>query len=114
MTEIKPIRKCGGGIRFIFTAFSQYFAYPSMGCKVVAHSLHPDAPGDSAATFGVVPADGQDEVPVQYKDALQVLSRMSWAIGTGQAISVEHLPVQGDEEYRYAITIKKTKTGGEL
>ena len=114
MTEIKPVRKRGGGIKIIYTTLLQYFACPSMGCKVVAHSPHPDAPGNSAATFSVVPADGKDEVPVQYKDALQVLSRMSWAVGTGQAVSVEHLPVQGDEEYRYAVTIKKKpKPGGE-
>ena len=96
----------------VFTVLQQHLFAPAMGDKLVLSAPHPDAPGGSAMTLSVVPGEGAEVAP-DVVEVLRALSRTTSAVGHGQPVSVEKLPVEGDEEVKYTITIKKPKTGGE-
>ena len=90
-----------------FTHIQQYLMSPVLGGKVVMSDPHPDARGTSAITLSVVPAaDGADVSP-DVEAVLRALSRTTSAVGRGQSVFVENLPVNEDEEVKYTITIKK-------
>ena len=86
----------------------QYLFAPAMGDNLVMSSPHPDAPGGSAMTLSVVPGDGSAEIAPEVVEALRVMSKMASAVGWGQSVIVEKLPVEGDDEAKYTITIKKS------
>jgi len=85
----------------------RYITASFWGDDVVLSPPHPDAPGSSAATLSVVAGDGSATVEPHVKAALRVMSHIATAVGWGQQMTVEKLPMEQDEEAKYTITIKK-------
>ena len=102
---IKPFANTG----FAFTAISQYCCAHKFGNRIVMYPPHPDAPGSNKATFTEVPFDGELDVHPDTQNALSAMARMAWAVGTGEIITVEELPIGDDERGKYIITIKKER-----
>ena len=85
----------------------QWVAYPAMGCyKLVKSPPHPDAPGESAVTLSAVGMEEEAVIAPDVRDSLCAASRVVQAVGRGQIVLTEKLPVTGDEEVKYTITIK--------
>jgi len=83
-----------------------YAAWP--GGKVVFSPPHPDVAKEYSAGSMHVEFTDSDVTPEPLvKEAIYAASSIVAAIGRGQAVSVEKLPVDGDEEAKYTITIKK-------
>jgi hypothetical protein len=111
--ENGAIKKFSGGDRFVYKAFSQYCAAPLVGDEVVVHSPHPEAPGNSAATFSIVPTRREIEIPTEEKEVLRLMSRMAWAlggkdaIGNGDFVSVVKLPTDVEGEEQFLVKLKR-------
>jgi 3-deoxy-D-arabino-heptulosonate 7-phosphate (DAHP) synthase len=78
------------------------------GARVVASPPHPDMQKEySALTMSIEFTDGDEKPEPVVKDAVYAASHIVAAIGDGRIVSVEKLPVEGDEEAKYIVTIKK-------
>jgi len=102
--------KIGNTDSFTITCLHQYFTVVAWGGEVKMSLPHPDVSEEwSAATFSVASEFGDTKPAPEVIEALKLMARMTWAVGGSQTVSVEKLPVQGDEEAKYTITIKKRK-----
>ena len=106
MTDIKQIADTG----FAFTVISQYCCAHAFGNKIVMYPPHPDAPGGNKVTFTEISIEGEVNIHPDVKDALSVMARMAWAVGTEEIITVENLPIEDDERGKYIVTIKKERS----
>lgn len=92
----------------IFTCLHQYFAFVAIGGEVVMTPPHPDVSCNAhAATFSVVSECGDVALAPDVKKALLTLAYLTRSIGSGRAVHTDSLPISGDEEAKYIITIKK-------
>ena len=100
--------KIGNSTGKVFCAvLQQYLMAPVLGSKVVMTDPHPNAPGSSAVTLSVVGMDEPVDIDSNLNQVLRALSGTVNAVGRGQMVIIEKLPVQEDEEAKYTITIKK-------
>jgi hypothetical protein len=78
------------------------------GANVVASPPHPDRQKEySALTMSIEFTNGDERPEPVVRDAVYAASCIVKAIGDGRIVSVEKLSVQGDEEEKYTITIRK-------
>ena len=106
MTDIKQFADTG----FVFTAISQYCCAHRFGNKVVMYPPHPDAPGGNKATFTEVPIEGEPNIHPDVHKTLRAMAQMAWAVGTGEVVFVEYLPVEGDDKAKFTVTIRKERS----
>ena len=86
-----------------------------LGAKVVFSQPHPDVAKEYSAGSMHIEFTKSDVRPDPLvKEAIYAAGSIVGAVGRGQSVFVEKLPVEEDEEVKYTITIKKPKTGGEL
>jgi hypothetical protein len=91
-------------------ALHQYFVVVACGGEMKWSPPHPDVAEEwNAATFSVPYDFGSPKPEPVVRDALLATSAIVAAIGNGRIASVEKLPVEGDEEVKYTITIKKAQ-----
>lgn len=102
----------GNTRRWVIRCLHQYFTFAATGGEVVMSSPHPDAAGNAhAATFSVISEFGDITPDPDVAAVLKLMAGMAWAIGAEDSVSVEKLLVEGDEEEKYTVTIKKRKYG---
>ena len=106
MTDVKQFANTG----LAFTTISQYCCAHKFGNRIVMYPPHPEAPGGNSATFTEVFVEGELNVHPDVKEALSAMARMAWAVGTGEIITVEELPIGDDERGKYIVTIKKERS----
>ena len=100
--------KIGNTDSMTITCLHQYFTFIAWGGEVKMSPPHPNVTGQAhAATFGVTSEFGDTKPAPDVRKALNLMAGMTWAVGIGQTVCVEKLPVQGDEEEKYTVTIKK-------
>ena len=104
--------KVGNTDNFTLTCLHQYFTVIAWGGEVKMSAPHPDVKDNwSAATFSVASECGDAKPDPDVIQALKLMARMTWAVGCGQTIHVESIPVEGgDEETKYTVTIKKRQS----
>jgi hypothetical protein len=102
------VTKIGHTDGFVFSGLlQQYLVTPLWGDELVMSPPHPNAPGTSAVTLSVVPRDDAVAIDPDVRKTLSAMSRMACAVGRGENVHVEKELVDGEDEVKYIITIKK-------
>jgi len=99
--------KIGNTSSFTITCLHQYFTAVAWGGEVKMSLPHPDmAENGSAATFSIASEFGDTKPAPDVIESLNLLARLTWAVGSKQPVSIEKLP-ETDDEFRYTVSIKK-------
>lgn len=98
--------KIGNTSPLVFSILGQLCMYPELGFKVGIVAPRPDAPCTSSITFYVSMEEEDIEIESTVKESLRATARMTNALVTGVP-TIEYLPVQGDEEVKFTVTIWK-------
>ena len=101
--------KIGNTDSWVLTCLHQYVTFIAWGGEVKMSAPHPDirkAEHAHASTFSVVSEHGDIKPCPDAVEALNLMARLSSAVGDGRQISVEKLPLTHDKE-KYIVTIKK-------
>lgn len=96
---------------FVFDVLGQFCWYTANGYKVEWSpfpNVSEDGNPENRITFKVV--GGDYEVPFAVKEALNMVNTVFAALNSDKDIFIDKLSVEGDEEAKYTVTIKKTST----
>ena len=99
-------KKVGNTSFMVFHALGEFCWYTANGYEVSLSSFPGVANPENKITFKVTDGDNS-EIDTVVKDTLNMVNKMFGALTGDKNISIEHLPVEGGEEVKFTVTIKK-------